>query len=64
MIKACGQERNLQGAVQVSDWLKQKGAQTKALFYNCLVVARVQRGDTAAELEYFEQMKQTGSQTW
>merc|ERR1719326_225186 len=60
MIKACGQERNLQGAVRVFDRLKQKGAQMNALIYNCLVDACVQCGDTAAALEYFEQMKQLG----
>merc|ERR1719284_2285900 len=60
MIKACGQERNLQGAVRVFDRLKQKGIQMNALIYNCLIDACVQCRDTAAALEYFEQMKQLG----
>merc|ERR1719326_346765 len=60
MIKACGQERNLQGAVRVFDKLKQKGAQMNALIYNCLLDACVQCGDTGAALEYFEQMKELG----
>merc|ERR1719379_2997888 len=60
IIKTCGEEKNLQGAVRVFDRLKQKGAQMNALIYNCLVDACVQCGDTAAALEYFQQMKQLG----
>ena len=63
-IKAWGQEQNLQVTVRVFDKLKQKGAQMNALVYNCLVDVCVLCGDTAAALEYFEQMKQLGSQTW
>merc|ERR1719163_2726095 len=60
MIKTCGEEKNLQGAVRVFDRLKQKGVQMNALIYNCLIDACVQCRDTAAALEYFEQMKQLG----
>merc|ERR1719379_2674344 len=59
-IKECGEEKNLQGAVRVFDKLKQKGIQMNALIYNCLIDACFQCRDTAAALEYFEQMKQLG----
>ena len=36
-IKACGQERNLPGAVRAFDKFKQKGAQINAFIYKCLI---------------------------
>merc|ERR1719515_224365 len=60
IIKECGEVKNLQGAVRAFDKLKQKGIQMNALIYNCLIDACVQCRDTAAALEYFDQMKQLG----
>merc|ERR1719450_823766 len=60
MIKACGKEHNLEGAVNVFNKLKQGGVHMNSLIYNCLLDACVQCGDTGAALEYFEQMKELG----
>merc|ERR1719498_232474 len=60
MIKNCGKEHNLNGAVNVFNKLKQGGVHMNSLIYNCLLDACVQCGDTKAALEYFEQMKELG----
>merc|ERR1719235_119124 len=60
MIKNCGKEHNLKGAVNVFNKLKQGGVHMNSLIYNCLLDACVQCGDTNAALEYFEQMKELG----
>merc|ERR1719321_1431692 len=58
MIKACGRKRDLHGAKQAFDRLKQSGAQLSPLIYNCLLDACVQCGDMKGAEEYFGQMKQ------
>merc|ERR1719174_1776550 len=58
MIKACGKEHNLQGAVSVFNKLKQGGVHMNSLIYNCLLDACVQCGDTTAAHEHFQQMKE------
>merc|ERR1719174_3070190 len=58
MIKACGKEHNLEGAVSVFNKLKQGGVQMNSMIYNCLLDACVQCGDTAAAHEHFKQMKE------
>lgn len=58
IIKSCGRERNLQGAVQVFNKLKQSGAQMNPMIYNCLIDACVQCGDLNSASGYFNQMKQ------
>jgi len=58
MIKSCGRERNLQGAVQVFNKLKQSGVHMNSMIYNCLIDACVQCGDLQSATGYFEQMKQ------
>jgi len=58
VIKSCGRERNLQGAVQVFNKLKRNGVQMNAMIYNCLIDACVQCGDLQSATGYFEQMKQ------
>merc|ERR1719235_1142763 len=60
MIKACGKENNLKGAVSVFNKLKQGGVHMNSLIYNCLLDACVQCGDTGAALESCEQMKELG----
>jgi pentatricopeptide repeat protein len=57
MIKSCGRERNLQGAVQVFNKLKQSGVHMNAMIYNCLIDACVQCGDLQSATAYFDQMK-------
>ena len=44
MIKASGKERNLEGAVNVFNKLKQGGVQMNSMIYNCLLDACVQCG--------------------
>merc|ERR1719375_696476 len=58
MIQACGRKRDLRGAKQAFDRLKQSGAQLSPLIYNCLLDACVQCGDMKGAEEYFSQMKQ------
>jgi len=58
MIKSCGRERNLQGAVQVFNRLKQSGVHMNSMIYNCLIDACVQCGDLQSATGYFDQMKQ------
>merc|ERR1719214_216708 len=58
MIQACGRKRDLRGAKQAFDRLKQSGAQLSPLIYNCLLDACVQCGDMKGAEEYFGQMKQ------
>ena len=58
MIKACGKERNLEGAVNVFNKLKQGGVHMNAIIHNCLLLAYVQCGNTAAAKEHFQQMKE------
>merc|ERR1719305_860495 len=58
MIKACGKENNLQGAVSVFNKLKQGGVHMNSMIYNCLLDACVQCGDTTAAHEHFQQMKE------
>jgi len=57
MIKSCGRERNLQGAVQVFNKLKQTGVHMNSMIYNCLIDACVQCGDLESATAYFDQMK-------
>jgi len=57
-IKSCGRERNLPGAVQVFNALKQRGVRMNSTIYNCLINACVQCGDLHSATVYFEQMKQ------
>ena len=45
MIKSCGRVRNLQGAVQVFNKLKQCGVHMNSMIYNCLIDACVQCDD-------------------
>merc|ERR1719337_460240 len=58
MIQACGRKRDLRGAKQAFDRLKQSGAPLSPLIYNCLLDACVQCGDMKGAEEYFGQMKQ------
>merc|ERR1719327_769029 len=58
MIQACGRKRDLRGAKQAFDRLKQSGAPLSPLIYNCLLDACVQCGDMKGAEEYFCQMKQ------
>jgi pentatricopeptide repeat protein len=58
MIKACGKENNLKGAVNVFNKLKQGGVHMNSLIYNCLLDACVQCGDSEAAHEHFQQMKE------
>merc|ERR550514_994898 len=58
MIKACGKENNLQGALSVFNKLKQGGVHMNSMIYNCLLDACVQCGDLEAAFTYFEQMKE------
>merc|ERR1719207_446760 len=58
MIQACGRKRDLRGAKQAFDRLKQSGAPLSPLIYNCLLDACVQCGDMKSAEEYFAQMKQ------
>jgi len=50
MIKSCGRERNLPGAVQVFNKLKQSGVHMNALIYNCLIDACVQCATCSLQL--------------
>jgi len=58
MIQACGRKRDLRGAKQAFDRLKQSGAPLSPLIYNCLLDACVQCGDMKGAEEYFGQMEQ------
>merc|ERR1719375_2754001 len=58
LIKACGKKRDLHGAKQAFDRLKQSGAPLSPLIYNCLLDACVQCGDLKGAEGYFGQMKQ------
>jgi len=58
MIKACGKENNLQGAVSVFNKLKQGGVHMNSMIYNCLLDACVHCGDMDSAFKYFEQMKE------
>jgi pentatricopeptide repeat protein len=60
MIKACGKENNLKGAVNVFNKLKQSGVHMNSMIYNCLLDACVQCRDTAGAHEHFQQMKELG----
>merc|ERR1719265_2683099 len=58
MIKACGKENNLKGAVSVFNKLKDGGVHMNSLIYNCLLDACVQCGDMDSAFKYFDQMKE------
>merc|ERR1719191_2659464 len=58
IIQTCGRKRDLRGAKQAFDRLKQSGAPLSPLIYNCLLDACVQCGDIKGAEEYFGQMKQ------
>jgi len=57
MIKACSKEKNLQGAIDVFERLKNSGASLNSMAYNSLLDACIQCNDSARAVNLFEQMK-------
>jgi len=57
MIKACGREKNLQGAVEIFERLKSSGASINSITHNSFLEACIQCDDTARAGEHLEQMK-------
>jgi len=57
MIRACGRDSNLAGAMEVFEQLQASGVEMNSLMYNCLLDACVQCGDLDTALKHFEEMK-------
>merc|ERR1719240_2531815 len=61
MVRACGREGNLEGAVAAFRRLQDSGAASGSRGHNALMDACVQCGDSKQALELFAAMKQDGT---
>jgi len=60
MIKACSRDKNIQGAVDVFEKLKNSGASINSMAYNALLDACIQCNDALRAAELFDQMTADG----